>query len=66
MDVHQLEDSMLDQVHMGAEPVPYGDRQKYYGLIARWLDHCPLVTNAALMEAIRSAQRQLLRPPVEA
>jgi hypothetical protein len=42
------------------------DREHYYDLIARWLDACPLPTNAALMGAIRSAQRELLRPPIEA
>jgi hypothetical protein len=41
------------------------EREQYYGLIARWLDACPLLTNAGLRDAIRSAQRELLRPPVE-
>jgi hypothetical protein len=64
MRAEDLPDEMLDQVHASAAPLPPVDRPRYYALIARWLDQCPLLTNAALMEAIRSAQRELLRPPV--
>jgi hypothetical protein len=47
-------------------PVPLRDRRRYYDLVSASLAKCSLLTNAALMEAIRSAQRELLRPPAEA
>jgi hypothetical protein len=61
-----LSDEMLEAVHSGAVPVPMRDRTRYYGVISAWLDACPLLTNAGLMDAIRSAQREVLRPPIEA
>jgi hypothetical protein len=61
-----LDDQMLEAVHSGASPIPMRDRKHYYDSIARWLDSCVLLTNAGLMDAIRSAQRELLRPPIEA
>jgi hypothetical protein len=62
MDVHDLSDDFLEQIHRGAGPVSDHDRVTYYNLISTWLDHCPLLTPAALQEAVRSAQAKLLRP----
>ena len=56
-----LSDEMLNAVHAGAEPVPRHDRKRYYNIIAAWLDECPLLTHHGLRDAIREAQRQLLR-----
>jgi hypothetical protein len=61
-----LDDQMLEAVHSGASPIPMRDRPRYYNVISAWLDACPLLTNAGLRDAIRSAQRELLRPTVEA
>jgi hypothetical protein len=61
-----LDDQMLDAVHAGAAPIPMRDRPRYYNVISAWLDACPLLTNAGLRDAIRSAQRELLRRPIEA
>jgi hypothetical protein len=52
--------------HTGAAPVPPRDRRRYYNLVSVSLGKCSLLTNAALMDAIRAAQRELLRPPAEA
>jgi hypothetical protein len=38
----------------------------YYGIIAAWLDKTVHLTPVGLRDAIRTAQRELLRPPVEA
>jgi hypothetical protein len=62
----QLTIEMLERVHSGAAPVPPRDRRRYYDLVSALLRRCPLLTNAALMDAIRAAQRELLRPPAEA
>jgi hypothetical protein len=63
----QLSDEMLDLVHRGAGPVPLRDRARYYDRVAAELRKAPLLTNAAVVEAVRQAQREvLLRPPVEA
>jgi hypothetical protein len=61
-----LSDTLLDSVHSGASPIAPPDRVRYYTIISRWLDATVLVTPAGLQEAIRGAQRELLRPPVEA
>jgi hypothetical protein len=65
MSPSQVPDEYLVAIHDGATPVPMRDRESYYAAIARWLDACPLLTHHALAEAIRSAQRGVLRPPVE-
>jgi hypothetical protein len=57
MRPEQLPDEYLSAIHAGAEPIPRPDRRAYYNLVSAWLDHCPLLTKAALMEAIRAAQR---------
>jgi hypothetical protein len=62
MDVHDLDDRSLDQIHAGAGPVPEHERVVYYNLIGAWLNACPLVTPGALQEAVRAAQAKLLRP----
>jgi hypothetical protein len=49
-----------------AAPVPPRDRRRYYDLVSASLGKCPLLTNAPLMDAIRAAQRELLRRPAEA
>jgi hypothetical protein len=54
------------QAEKSAAPVPPRDRRHYYDLVGALLRRCPLLTNAALMDAIRAAQRELLRPPAEA
>ena len=59
-----LTGEMLELVRNGAAPVPPRDRRRYYDLVSASLRRCPLLTNAALMDAIRAAQRQL-RPPAE-
>jgi hypothetical protein len=61
-----LTSEMLELVRKGAAPVPPRDRRRYYDLVSASLRRCPLLTNAALMDAIRAAQRELLRPPAEA
>jgi hypothetical protein len=62
----QLTDEMLERVHSGAAPIPPRDRRRYYDLISASLRRRSVLTNAALMDAIRAAQRELLRPPAEA
>ena len=62
----QLTHEMQDLVYNGAAPVPPRDRPRYFDLVNAALAKCSLLTNAAVLEAIRSAQRELLRPPVEA
>jgi hypothetical protein len=61
-----LTGEMLERVRSGAAPVPPRDRRRYFDLISASLAKCPLLTNAALMDAIRAAQRELLRPPAKA
>jgi hypothetical protein len=61
----QLTQEMQDLVHRGGRPVPARDRGRYFELVEASLGKGPL-TNAAVVEAIRSAQRELLRPPAEA
>jgi hypothetical protein len=61
-----LTGEMQDLVRNGAAPVAPRDRRRYYDLISASLAKCSLLTNAALMDAIRAAQRELLRPPAEA
>jgi hypothetical protein len=61
-----LTSEMLELVRNGAAPVPPRDRRRYYDLISASLAKCALLTNAALMDAIRAAQRELLRSPAEA
>jgi hypothetical protein len=61
----QLTQEMQDLVHNGAGPVPPRDRGRYFDLVSASLRKGPL-TNAAVLEAIRSAQREVLRHPVEA
>jgi hypothetical protein len=55
---------------LAAAPVLLQSRRaiarRYYDLISASLAKCSLLTNAALMDAIRAAQRELLRPPAEA
>ena len=62
----QLTAEMQNIIYNGATPVPPRDRRRYYDLVSASLRKCPLLTNAALMNAIRAAQRELLRPPAEA
>jgi hypothetical protein len=61
-----LTGEMLDLVRNGAAPVPPRDRSRYYDLVSTSLDKGSLLTNAAVLKAIRTAQRELLRPPAEA
>jgi hypothetical protein len=61
-----LTSEMLELVRGGAAPVAPRDRPRYYNLVSASLRKCSLLTNAALMDAIRAAQRELLRPPAEA
>ena len=61
-----LTSEMQDLVRNGAAPVAPRDRRRYYDLISASLAKCSLLTNAALMDAIRAAQRELLRRPAEA
>jgi hypothetical protein len=61
-----LAGEMLERVRSGAAPIPSRDRRRYFDLINASLAKCPLLTNAALMDAIRAAQRALLRSPAEA
>jgi hypothetical protein len=61
-----LTGEMLELIRNGAAPVLPRDRRRYYDLVSAPLRRCPLLTNAALMDAIRAAQRELLRPPAEA
>jgi hypothetical protein len=61
-----LTGEMLERVRSGAAPVPPRDRRRYYDLVSASLAKCSLLTNAALMDAIRAAQRELLRRPAEA
>jgi hypothetical protein len=62
----QLTDEMRDLIYNGAGPVLPRDRPRYYDLVSTSLRRSPLLSNAAVTEAIRSAQRELLRPPVKA
>jgi hypothetical protein len=62
----QLTPEMENLVREGAAPIPPRDRRRYYDLVSASLDKCSLLTNAALMDAIRAAQRELLRRPAEA
>jgi hypothetical protein len=62
----QLTNEMLELVHSGAGPIPLHDRSSYYDLIAAELRKSSLPTNAAIVEAVKQVQRELLRPPVEA
>jgi hypothetical protein len=48
-----LTGEMLERVRNGAAPVPPRDRRRYYDLVSASLRRCPLLTNAALMDAIR-------------
>ena len=61
-----LTSEMLELVRGGAAPVAPRDRRRYYDLISASLSKRPLLTNAALIDAIQAAQRELLRPPAEA
>ena len=61
-----LTGEMLERVRSGAAPVPPRDRRRYYDLVSASLAKDSLLTNAALMDAIRAAQRELLRPPAKA
>jgi hypothetical protein len=61
-----LTSEMLELVRNGAAPVPPRDRRRYYNLVSASLAKCGLLTNAALMDAIRAAQRELFRRPAEA
>jgi hypothetical protein len=49
-------------VHQGATPISQQERGRYYTMIGKWLDQCPLLTPRALADAIRLAQAELLRP----
>ena len=62
MQPADLEDSLLDATHNGAAPIPCEDRTRYFDLIAKWIDQCPLLTPRALADAIRQVQSELLRP----
>jgi hypothetical protein len=62
----QLSAEMLDLVHNGARPVPLRDRSRYYDRVAAELRKRPFLTNGNVLEAVRQAQREILRPPVEA
>jgi hypothetical protein len=42
------------------------DRSTYYERVAVELRKAPMLTNACVMDAIRTAQREMLRPPVGA
>jgi hypothetical protein len=64
--MQSLTAEMLERVRSGAAPVAPRDRRRYYDLVSASLGKCPLLTNAALMDAIQAAQRELLRRPVEA
>jgi hypothetical protein len=48
-----------------SRPVAPRDRGRYFDLVSASLNKQQLLSNAAVLEAIRSAQRTLLRPPVE-
>jgi hypothetical protein len=61
-----LSDELLDMIHRAAGPIPTPDRKEFYNRIGSWLDSCVLVTPVTLREALRSAQSELLRAPVEA
>jgi hypothetical protein len=61
----QLTSEMLERVHSGAAPIAPRDRRRYCDLVSASLRRRPLLTNAALMEAIRAAQRELLRPSAD-
>jgi hypothetical protein len=55
----QLTSEMLELVRSGAAPIPPRDRLRYYDLVSASLRKGrPLLTNAALVEAIRAAQRE--------
>jgi hypothetical protein len=62
----QLTQEMQDLVHRGAGPVSLRDRSRYYDRVAAELRKAPLLSNGTVMEAVRQAQREVLRPPVEA
>jgi hypothetical protein len=60
-----LEDSLLEAVHSGAAPIASEDKTRYFNIIAKWLDSCVTVTPRSLSDAIRQAQSQILRRPVD-
>ena len=62
----QLTGEMQDLVRSGAAPVAPRDRRRYYDLVGASLAKDSLLTNATLMDAIRAAQREILRRPAEA
>jgi len=62
----QLSDEMRDAIHNGAGPIRLHDRRTYYERVASELRKAPMLTNACVMDAIRTAQREMLRPPVGA
>ena len=61
----QLTDEMRDLIYNGAGPVLPRDRPRYFELVSAALRKSPQ-SNGTVVEAIRSAQRELLRPLVEA
>jgi hypothetical protein len=61
-----LTSEMQNLVHGGAAPIPPRDRRRYYDLVSASLTKNSLLTHATLMDAIRAAQRELLRSPAEA
>jgi len=62
----QLTDEMRDLIYNGAGPVLPRDRPRYFELVSAALRKSPQLSNGTVVEAIRSAQRELLRPLVEA
>jgi hypothetical protein len=62
----QLTIEMLELVHGGARPVPLRDHRRYFDLVAAELRKVSPLSNAAVLDAIRGAQRELLRPSAAA
>jgi hypothetical protein len=61
-ELMRLTDEMTELVHDGSRPVPLRDRNRYFELVRATLSKLPLLTNACVMDAVRQARREVLRP----
>jgi hypothetical protein len=58
----QLSAEMLELVHDGAGPIRMRDRNAYFALVVASLHKAPVLSPAAVLDAIRVAQGEVLRP----
>jgi hypothetical protein len=58
----QLSAEMLELVHDGSRPLRFRDHNDYYERVASELRKAPVLSPAAVLDAIRVAQGEVLRP----